>query len=191
MMVSQSLILGLGPLLNQAQVEGEVFKICAELPYAAVQISSNTETDVAMPDPFLGQQHGLDIPRSQLKHVLPMLSTKHLESDNVFANYAVSRRYARLLFAHAQESIWQHIETSVEDEAIVPKNVLLFINMGDSFANAVWLDCLLGLQQRYPLAQYYPVFLFPESKDLDDKRTATIGAAVAELHQLSLGQFVP
>ena len=108
---------GIGPLLNQAQVEGEVFKICAELPYAAVQISSNTETDVAMPESFLGQQHGLDIPRSQLKHVLPMLSTKHLESDNVFANYAVSRRYARLLFAHAQESIWQHIETSVEDEA--------------------------------------------------------------------------
>ena len=191
MMVSQSLILGLGPLLNQAQVEGEVFKICAELPYAAVQISSNTETDVAMPESFLGQQHGLDIPRSQLKHVLPMLSTKHLESDNVFANYAVSRRYARLLFAHAQESIWQHIETSVEDEAIVPKNVLLFINMGDSFANAVWLDCLLGLQRRYPQAQYYPVFLFPESDALDDKRTASIGAALAELHQLSLGQFAP
>ena len=161
MMVSQSLILGLGPLLNQAQVAGEVFKICAELPYAAVQISSNTETDIAMPEPFLGQQHGLDIPRSQLIHVLPMLSAKHFESDNVFANYAVSRRYARLLFAHAQESIWQHVETSVEDEAIVPKNVLLFINYGRFVCQCGLAGLLIGFATALPTSTILPCVFIP------------------------------
>lgn len=191
MMVGQSLILGLGSLLDRGKSEGEIFSTFEQIPYVAVQISSSIEAEFTRPIPFLGQQHSLDISRSQLKHILPMLSAKHLESDNVFADYTVSRRYARVLFAHEQETIWQHVEASVAAEAVEPSKVVMLINMGDSFANAVWLDCLLGLQQRYPLAQYYPVFLFPESKDLDDKRTATIGAAVAELHQLSLGQFVP
>ena len=191
MVVGQSLILGLGKLLDTAQTQSEVFNTFEHVPYVAVQISSNTETELAMSAPFLGQHHGLDIPRSQLKYILPMLSAKHMNSNNVFAEHTVSRRYARVLFAHAQETIWKHIEDSIAQEAMEPSKVVMLINMGDSFANAVWMDCLFGLQQRYPHAQYYPVFLFPESAALDDRQTAIIGAAVTELHQLSLGQFVP
>ena len=113
MVVGQSLILGLGKLLDTAQTQSEVFNTFEHVPYVAVQISSNTETELAMSAPFLGQHHGLDIPRSQLKYILPMLSAKHMNSNNVFAEHTVSRRYARVLFAHAQETIWKHIEDSI------------------------------------------------------------------------------
>ena len=148
MVVGQSLILGLGKLLDTAQTQSEVFNTFEHVPYVAVQISSNTETELAMSAPFLGQHHGLDIPRSQLKYILPMLSAKRMNSNNVFADHTVSRRYARVLFAHAQETIWKHIEDSIAQEAREPSKGVMLINMGDSFANAVWMDCLFGLQQR-------------------------------------------
>ena len=78
MMVSQSLILGLGPLLNQAQVAGEVFKICAELPYAAVQISSNTASVLSKKSALSASQRSkTTTPRivTRLKNSKPSEST--------------------------------------------------------------------------------------------------------------------
>ena len=74
---------------------------------------------------------------------------------------------------------------------IIEHNIVILIDMADSFASAVWIDCLFGLKARYPQASFYPVFLLPQMENLAVEEAAVIGAAVTELSQLSQGRWTP
>jgi hypothetical protein len=132
---------------------------------------------------FLGQPHCIDMRRQLLKQLLPFLQSHvmRLNKKTPFSGFDVSRRYARLLFSQHQDWVWSSIVSSLREANVEAHNIVILIDMADSFASAVWIDCLFGLKARYPQASFYPVFLLPQMENLAVEEAAVIGAAVTEL----------
>ena len=183
------LIIGLGDILQSPQQDTIASNYLQDDLLAAVHIGSSQAYTVP-PTAFLGQEHCIDIPRALLKELLPFLAH---DASQKTANIAWhhSRRYARFLFAQYQTEIYQTIDHSLDDAAITPENIVVFIDMADAFANSIWLDCLYFLQQRFPSASCFPVFLFPNADTLNPTQAAIVGAAMTELKQVSQGKWQP
>ena len=188
----QKLIIGLGNLFNTS-VDVDAFVPAATgSKYAAVRICSSKTQENLTDSMFLGQPHCIDMRRQLLKQLLPFLNrTGGFEQETPFSGFDISRRYARLLFSQHQDWVWSSIVSSLREANVEAQNIVILIDMADSFASAVWIDCLFGLKERYPLASFYPVFLLPEMENLAIEEAAVIGAAVTELSQLSQGRWTP
>lgn len=187
----QKLVIGLGDLFASSSVDATMPSI-KNASYAAVRICSSVNEQNLTDSVFLGQPHCVDMRRQLLKQLLPFLNfTNKAGQIAPFSSFDVSRRYARLLFSQHQDWVWSSIVSSMREMGVEAKNMVILVDMADSFANAVWIDCLFGLKERYPDANIYPVFLMPQMANLSLEAAAVIGAAVTELSQLSQGKWTP
>ncbi|AUZ04312.2 MULTISPECIES: hypothetical protein [Vitreoscilla] len=192
MNAEKKLIIGLGDLFkSSSELDGMAAPV-ANSSYAAVRICSSQNQFVPTDGLFLWQPYCVDLRRTLLKQLLPFLDNEPAQKKKIpFADFKVSRRYARVLFSQHQDWVWSCVASSLRDNAIEPDSVVMLIDMVDSFANAVWVDCLFGLKQQYPNCHFYPVFFLPKMDDLSVEQAAVIGAAVTELSQLSQGKWTP
>ena len=151
----QKLIIGLGNLFNTS-VDVDAFVPAATgSKYAAVRICSSKTQENLTDSMFLGQPHCIDMRRQLLKQLLPFLNrTGGFEQETPFSGFDISRRYARLLFSQHQDWVWSSIVSSLREANVEAQNIVILIDMADSFASAVWIDCLFGLKERYPLASF-------------------------------------
>lgn len=192
MNVEHKLIIGLGELLKTPASVDAVVPPIDTSSYAAVHIGSSKESQLAVNQVFLGQHHCVDMRRQLLKQLLPFLSGHHsVDQTAAFSSIDLSRRYARLLYSQHQDWAWSTIAAALREQDMEPAYIIMMIDMSDSFASAVWVDCLFGLKQRYPQAEIYPIFLLPNMANLSLEEAAVIGAAVTELSQLSQGKWTP
>ena len=188
----QKLIIGLGDLFKTSANVDAYMPATTGSKYAAVRICSSKTQENLTDSMFLGQPHCIDMRRQLLKQLLPFLNrTGAFEQKTPFSGFDVSRPYARLLFSQHQDWVWSSIVSSLREANVEAHNIIILIDMADSFASAVWIDCLFGLKERYPLASFYPVFLLPQMQNLAIEEAAVIGAAVTELSQLSQGRWTP
>ncbi|UOO89576.1 hypothetical protein LVJ82_00915 [Vitreoscilla massiliensis] len=159
--------------------------------YLAAQLSSSLDTN-HVPTSFLQQQHCIDVPRQLLIDILPFVEDGcHPTSELAPTDYHHSRRYARYLFSNTQQLFWNTLTALFDEHKNDLEHIIMFIDMGDAFANAIWIDCLMALQQRYPEASYFPVFMFPDMSTMNAAQRANIGAAALELKQFSSKQWQP
>ena len=188
----KKLIVGLGELFKDSDKDNAITPVMQNGSYAAVRICSSANTSSLQEGTFLFQPHCVDMRRTLLKQLLPFLDKQPSSSScNHFSDVNVSRRYSRLLFSQHQDWVWSSVATSLRETAIEPESIVLLVDMSDCFANAVWIDCLFGLRERYAQAQFYPVFFLPQMENLTAEQAAVIGAAVTELSQLSQGKWTP
>lgn len=192
MNAEKKLIIGLGDLFKSSSELNGMAAPVVNSSYAAVRICSSQDQIVPTDGLFLSQPYCVDLRRTLLKQLLPFLDNELAQKKKIpFADFRVSRRYARVLFSQHQDWVWSCVASSLRDNAIEPESVVMLIDMADSFASAVWVDCLFGLKQQYPHCYFYPVFFLPKMDDLSVEQAAVIGAAVTELSQLSQGKWTP
>ena len=188
----QKLIIGLGDLFKTSAHVDALMPAAIGSNHAAVRICSSKSQENLTDSIFLGQPHCIDMRRQLLKQLLPFLNRSDaFDQKTPFSGFDVSRRFARLLFSQHQDWVWSSIVSSLREANVEAHNIVILIDMADSFASAVWIDCLFGLKARYPQASFYPVFLLPQMENLAVEEAAVIGAAVTELSQLSQGRWTP
>ena len=187
----QTVIIALGLITeSKKHTSSTMLKQQAE-DYIAVQLCSSLHSNQA-PSSFLQQPHCIDVPRKMLTDYLPFVDNdaSHTGAHGP-TDYRHSRRYARYLFSNAQELFWHALTDILDEHRNSLEHIIMLIDMGDAFANAIWIDCLMALQQRYSQASYFPVFLFPDMSIMSAAQRANVGAAALELKQFSLKQWQP